>query len=598
MSIVVADRTGRQLGRVLARQVEHVSDRQLLLSYVGTGDQRAFAEIVRRHGPVVYGVCRRALRDPGDVEDAFQACFLVLVRKARSLRDAGQLGSWLYGVARRVAREVLRMTARRLRLEGQASRRTEATAGGEHSDLTAILDEELARLPDHYRLPVVLCLMEGVPRKVAARQMRVPLGTVSSRLTMAKQLLATRLRRRGLAVSATTLGTMLGREAVAEVPGHLHAKAVALTMAPASATVNKAASAVLKAFLVTKLLPGSAVMSVVILLLAGFNWSWAADTTSVPGEPRVELAIEPLDQNKIANGNLTGTVVDPTGKPVAGAKVWCANYDSTLVETKSDEAGRFRLEGVPGRAGIRLALYVEAGEWARTYINGPLVYPGRDHDVGMVRLHPGRRARGQVLDVDGAAKADVEVEFIANRYELGHTFTNLGASVRVKTDAQGRFVSPPLPVSCVHIFIRVPERATVERSFSLAPGEGFCEVPAIKLVADTPYEIKVTNQSGEPVPGVTLTGLYGLREPTSDASGVIRVRGYVKMPSVLYRLQAKGYPQMELLIQDRVTNVTLKKPTHLTGTLVDAETGKPVPVRSVGICQLRQERDGSLKPFG
>jgi hypothetical protein len=216
----------------------------------------------------------------------------------------------------------------------------------------------------------------------------------------------------------------------------------------------------------------------------------------------------------------------------------------------------------------------------------------------MVRLHAGRRARGQVIDVDGKPRADVDVEFIANRFELAHTFANLGASLKVKTHADGRFLSPPLPHSCVHIFIRVPERAKAERSFQLEPGEGSYEVPAIKLVADTPYEIKVTNQLGEPVGGVTLTGLYGLEDPVSDASGVIRIRGYVKMPSVLYRLRANGYPQMELIIKDRVTNVSLKKPTHLEGTLVDAETGKPVPVRSVGICQLRKERDGTLKPFG
>src|SRR6266536_1034431 len=158
------------------------ADRDLLRAFLADRSEPAFAELVRRHGPVVFGVCRRVLGDRHDAEDAFQAAFLVLARKAADVRKPDALASWLYGVAYRTARELRSMRDRRRTKElgarsvSEGSSKTLAHASG--SDLAAVLDEELARLPEHYRLAVVLCELHGRSRKQAAAELGVPEGTL------------------------------------------------------------------------------------------------------------------------------------------------------------------------------------------------------------------------------------------------------------------------------------------------------------------------------------------------------------------------------------------------------------------------------------
>ena len=185
-----------------------MAEGQLLERFSSRRDEAAFELIVARHGPMVLGVCRRVLSDPHDVEDAFQATFLVLVRKAHSLRRRDLLGNWLYGVAHRVAVRARANAARRRTRERSGA---EAAAGkpprdGDWRDLRPVLDEEIARLPEKYRAPVVLCFLEGQTHEEAARQLRWPLGTVKSRLARARARLQGRLTRRGLAPSAGLLG--------------------------------------------------------------------------------------------------------------------------------------------------------------------------------------------------------------------------------------------------------------------------------------------------------------------------------------------------------------------------------------------------------
>jgi RNA polymerase sigma factor (sigma-70 family) len=196
---------------------------QLLRRYNARRDEAAFAALVARHGPMVLGVCRRVLDRPEDVEDAFQATFLVLARKAGGLRERGALGTWLYGVAHRVALRARSQSARR--------RARERTAVGEvlglgpdrlggpgpdsgpDPDLGPVLDEELGRLPAHYREAVVLCYLDGLTHEQAARQLGWPIGTVKGRLARARELLRGRLTRRGLTLSAAALVARLSHEA-------------------------------------------------------------------------------------------------------------------------------------------------------------------------------------------------------------------------------------------------------------------------------------------------------------------------------------------------------------------------------------------------
>jgi RNA polymerase sigma factor (sigma-70 family) len=191
-----------------------MTDGQLLECFLSRRDEAAFEALVHRHGPMVLGLCRRVLHNDHDVEDAFQATFLVLVRKAASIGQQELVGNWLYGVARRAALEV--NAARRRAREKQVRVLPEVEAVAETDggrDLRSALDQELSRLPDKYRVPVVLCDLEGWTRRGAAQQLGVPTGTLSGRLTTARRLLARRLARRGFALSGGALAVVLAQGA-------------------------------------------------------------------------------------------------------------------------------------------------------------------------------------------------------------------------------------------------------------------------------------------------------------------------------------------------------------------------------------------------
>ena len=194
-----------------------LGDRQLLERYLSRRDEAAFEALVDLHGPMVLGLCRRFLRDPRDVEDAFQATFLVLVRKAAGIRDRGLLSNWLYGVALRVA---TRARANLLRRRGRetAIGDFEFTASVDGKDMLGIgpvLDQELSRLPAKYRAPLVLCYLRGQTHDQAAAELRCPVGTVRSRMARGRDLLKRRLTRQGYAPTAALFGPGL------DLPVHL-----------------------------------------------------------------------------------------------------------------------------------------------------------------------------------------------------------------------------------------------------------------------------------------------------------------------------------------------------------------------------------------
>src|SRR5262249_34111246 len=160
------------------------TDRQLLQRFASGHDETAFTALVGRHGPMVLGVCRRVLHSIHDAEDAFQATFLVLARKAGSVRQPDALGNWLYGVAYRTALEARTRAAKRRARERELAEEPPVEPGGaiDWSDLRAVLDGEVNRLPDKYRSPFVLCYLEGRTNEEAARLLRCPKGTILSRL--------------------------------------------------------------------------------------------------------------------------------------------------------------------------------------------------------------------------------------------------------------------------------------------------------------------------------------------------------------------------------------------------------------------------------
>jgi RNA polymerase sigma factor (sigma-70 family) len=238
-----------------------LTDGQLLDRFAAGGDaaQAAFEGIIRRHGPMVLGVCRRALGDVHAAEDAFQATFLVLAFRAHAITRRDSLAPWLHGVASRLARRARVLARKRQEMSRPLPELAALETTGETADLRPVLDEELGRLPEKYRCPLVLCYLEGLTQGEAARALGWTKGTVSGRLARAKHLLRGRLTRRGLAPAAGLLALDAG-------PG---AEAAAMAMAVPPTMVGSTARAALA--LVLGLEEAGAVSAPVLALARGLR---------------------------------------------------------------------------------------------------------------------------------------------------------------------------------------------------------------------------------------------------------------------------------------------------------------------------------------
>jgi RNA polymerase sigma factor (sigma-70 family) len=194
-----------------------LSDAELLRQFIARHDEAGFAILLQRHGPLVLEVCRQVLRDPHDAEDAFQAVFLVLARKAASIRRQESLAAWLHRVALNVSRKARAGAARRQALERHRAVASAVSPADEvaRRDWQAVLHEEVDRLPEKYRAAVIVCYQEGNTHDEAARQLGWPLGTVKGRLARARDLLRSRLARRGVTLSVACAATAVVPEALA-----------------------------------------------------------------------------------------------------------------------------------------------------------------------------------------------------------------------------------------------------------------------------------------------------------------------------------------------------------------------------------------------
>ncbi len=302
-------------------------DSQLLRAYLTSRSETAFAELVHRHGTMMFAVCRRILGHTQDAEDAFQAAFLVLARKAGSVRG-DNLAGWLYRVVVRTAQGV-RIVRNRLQKRAHAIRDTrreesdsaDAVAESEQQELVAILDEELDRLPEHYRLPVVLCDLQGRSRKEAAAELKIPEGTLSSRLATAKKKLADRLRRRGLMTTATAVTTALAEQASARVPEGL--VRIATGSLPGSAVAALAADGVVKSLFVAQLKG--------VLVAVGLTTAIVCGAFLVPGG---------------TNGAVASGADKPKSKPVDAATALVQQLGDPDFATREAAGGKLRALGV------------------------------------------------------------------------------------------------------------------------------------------------------------------------------------------------------------------------------------------------------------
>jgi RNA polymerase sigma factor (sigma-70 family) len=323
----------RPLGQHLERlwnsgTVSGLSDAELVkrfTSSVGPAAEQAFEALLGRHGPMVLGVCRHILRRPQDVDDAFQATFLVLVRKARSIRIDESLGPWLYGVAYRTAIRARSKVARH-RLEGMNDLEEAADpAGGAFAwEIRPMLHEELNRLPEKYRSPIVLCHLEGKSHEEAARMLDWPVGTLSGRLSRGRQLLKDRLLRRGLTASAGMLAARFPGEALQALPSRLAELTIKAALGSGagptiSTSVLTLTQGVLNAMLIHNLKKAALILVAVAAVTGaiGFRGSWLAAVLGAG-----EAAASPRQAE-----------TRPTTKPVAPASLPTQNRGAPAIET-------------------------------------------------------------------------------------------------------------------------------------------------------------------------------------------------------------------------------------------------------------------------
>jgi RNA polymerase sigma factor (sigma-70 family) len=209
--------------------IDDFSDAELLNRFIRHQDESAFAVLIERHGPMVRGVCQRSLRDPNAVDDAFQATFLILVRKAASLGKPELLANWLYGVAYRTALNAKIQAARRRHFESEAAAMSPGllALGESRQELLAALDEAIEGLPEKYRVPLILCYLEGKTNEQAAQLLGWPAGSISARLARGRALLRDRLNGRYGEVLAGFIAAVLVEDAqTSTVPARLASNTV------------------------------------------------------------------------------------------------------------------------------------------------------------------------------------------------------------------------------------------------------------------------------------------------------------------------------------------------------------------------------------
>jgi RNA polymerase sigma factor (sigma-70 family) len=364
---------------VLLRDGAGLTDGQLLTDYISRRDEAALAALVHRHGPMVWGVCRRVLHDYHDAEDAFQATFLVLVRRAASVASRELLANWLYGVAHQTALKARATVAKRKERERQVTEMPEPAVAESDlwRDLQPLLDDELSRLPDKYRSVFVLCELEGKTRKEAARQLGCPEGTVGGWLARARVMLAKRLTKRGGALSGGVFAAVLSQKAGAGVPSSLVSSTIkaanllaagqAATTGAISVKVAALTEGVLKSMLLTKLKVAAAVVLVaaVTLAVAGGSLSQPTLVAQEPAsQPPFVAAAEkqPAQQKKLEVILVKGDIITKDSV-IARSKLEIEAGLKKLAESKDEKAEKEALDAIEKQVkALRVTLKIFSGK--------------------------------------------------------------------------------------------------------------------------------------------------------------------------------------------------------------------------------------------
>ncbi|WP_406699205.1 sigma-70 family RNA polymerase sigma factor [Singulisphaera sp. Ch08] len=551
-----------------AGSVAGLSDRQLLERYITGGrnpaGEAAFAALVERHGPMVLGVCRQLLGDAQHAEDAFQAVFLVLAQKARSIRDPDLLGNWLYGVALRTARCAKQQIVHRRKREEGDTMKVSGPGSSTPADQPAIDREqaeaihgEIDRLPRVFRLPLVLCYFEGLTLDEAARRLRCPAGTLRSRLARARDKLGRGLARRGVSLPVAALGAFLApqsasasispllcdtttRAATAFAARHAASGAI-------SASATLLAQEVLRTMLFQKLRLTVLSLLFVSAVATGAGYvirsTAKGDESESPPPSPVSAKSDPIIQRP-APGRMTvvGRVLDPQGKQVPGALV--------MVYGETKQGGRTDRPGAMAPSAIGQAASDGSGLFS---LDAPRISSSTHHHVYAAAIAPGYGVGWLDLDHDADQPA-ADITLRPEQVIQGRLF-----------DLQGQ------PVQGV--------RVSVE-------GMGHAR------------------QGTEPLPEdldgpIFWGGAYAKTPPAwprpaiSDAEGRYTIHGIGQDLRVLLVAEDSRFAQQRIVVdtdsrtESKKVTMAMEPAKIFTGVVTYADTGRPVPHAVVAILAYR-----------
>jgi DNA-directed RNA polymerase specialized sigma24 family protein/protocatechuate 3,4-dioxygenase beta subunit len=617
-----------------------LTDGQLLARYAVSNDESAFAALVARHGPMVAATCRAILHHEHDVEDAFQATFLVLARKAGSVRTGDALGGWLHRVAYRVAVQTNIASRQRRRRE---------------SDLApwAIVHEEIDRLPERHRLPVVLCDLEGLSYEQAASRLRATVAAVRCRLSKGRERLRDRLARRG--VTATALAVVIASTADASAavgPTWASATVAAATGAASSAPAAALAQTIVRGMLFTRL---KIVAAAAVTAAAGIVSAGLVVETAKPHEPGPEMNAPAASRSTAPTSNppsperaaeelieVRGRVVDPDGRAVGGATVWTAHVDrknKLAPELPSGPDGRFFLRVTPWprgsvsrQPGARFPWVVATAPGFGPGWASAVREPGAPAELLITLVADGPPIEGRIVDLEGrpVAGARVNVENVwferENQFSEwlkkavdgrarspAHGLTPLPTAITATTGSDGSFrlagighdrlaelmiSGPTIATSNLYAMNRDGETISTVSTHAMTPERTIYHSRRFEYAAapTKPIEGVVRDKdTGQPIAGLTLRGMVfdehshvpaqGV-ETMTDAQGHYRLTGLPKGPA--YRLflePADGSPYTKTTFPVPANSpalelvkfdVALKRGVIVRGRVTDKATGRPV----------------------